>query len=298
MASKIFYSLAFTCFLFLSSLSHTAWTHPNVQNESPFEFIRHLQGSKKGDKAEGVDQLKKFLHQFGYLNHGGLNNDEVDADYFDETIERALKTYQINFNLKPTGVLDAETVSLMMKPRCGVPDIVDGKTRMKSTGSYNIDYALFPGSLKWPETTKVLNWGYRPGTRKDVLNPLAKYCFKSWGDHLPFTFKFVERNLSVADITIGFLKKGQGGMDEGKEAFAYPPTDGRVFFNADLNWSFGAAPGAYDFLTVGLHELGHALGLAHSSIKGAVMWPYTGMNETRVLQDDDVHGIEALYGVK
>ena len=187
-----------------------------MQNESPFEFIRHLQGSKKGDKVEGVDQLKKFLHHFGYLNHGGLNNDEVDDDYFDETIERALKTYQINFNLKPTGVLDAETVSLTMKPRCGVPDIVDGKTRMESAGSYNIDYAFFPGSPKWLKTKKVLNWGYRPGTRRDVLNPLGKYCFKRWGDHLPFTFNFVERNLSVADITIGFLKNGKGGMDKGK----------------------------------------------------------------------------------
>ena len=74
-----------------------------MQNELPFQFIRHLQGSKKGDKVEGVDQLKKLLHHFGYLNHGGLNNDEVYDDYFDETIERALKTYQINFNLKPTG---------------------------------------------------------------------------------------------------------------------------------------------------------------------------------------------------
>ncbi|KAL9400206.1 hypothetical protein Peur_009167 [Populus x canadensis] len=165
-------------------------------------------------------------------------------------------------------------MSLMMKPRCGVSDIVDGKTRMKSAGSYNIDYALFSGSPKWLETTKVLNWGHRSGTRKDVLNPLAKYYFKpwGWGDHLPFTFKFVEQNLRIADITIGFLKNGQGDMDE--------------------------VPEAYDFLTVGLHELGHALGLAHSSIKGVVMWPYTGMNETRVLQDDDVHGIEALYGVK
>jgi hypothetical protein len=40
------------------------------------------------------------------------------------------------------------------------------------------------------------------------------------------------------------------------------------------------------------------LGLAHSSVKGVVMWSYNGINENRVLQDDDVHGIEALYGVK
>jgi len=156
------------CFLFLSSSSQTAWTHPNVQNELPFQFIRHLQGSKKGDKVEGVDQLKKLLHHFGYLNHGGLNNDEVDDDYFDETIERALKTYQINFNLKPTGVLDAETVSLMMKPRCEVPGIVDGKTRMKSAGSYNIDCALFPRSPKGQKLREYLT--------RDIDLVLEKMC--------------------------------------------------------------------------------------------------------------------------
>ncbi|KAH8504361.1 hypothetical protein H0E87_011858 [Populus deltoides] len=198
-------------------IESTVWTHPNVQNESPCEFIRHLQGSKKGDKVECVDQLKKFLHYFGYLNHGGLNNDEVGGDYFDETIERALKTYQINFNLKPTGVLDAETVSLMMKPRCGVPDIVDGKTRMKSAGSYNIDCAFFPGSPKGQKLRKYLT-----------------------GD-------IDLSNLSVADITIGFLKNGQGGMDKGKQAFAAPPTDGRVFFNADLNWYLGQPQGPLTF---------------------------------------------------
>jgi len=80
-----------------------------------------------------------------------------------------------------------------------------------------------------------------------VLNPLAKYCFKSWGDHLPFIFNFFESNLSVADITIGFLKNGQGGMDKGKQAFAAPPTDGRVFFNADLNWYLGQPQGPLTF---------------------------------------------------
>ena len=72
-----------------------------------------------------------------------------------------------------------------------------------------------------------------------MLNPLVKYCFKPWGDHLPFTFNFVESNLSVADITIDFLKNGQGDMNKGKQAFAASPTDGRVFFNATLNRYLG-----------------------------------------------------------
>jgi len=137
---------------------------------------------------------------------------------------------------------------------------------------------------------RLLNWGYQPRTRKDVFNPLAKYCFKPWGDHLPFTFKFVERNLRIADITISFLKNGQGGMDECKEAFASPSTDGRVFFNVDLNWSFGAAPGAYDFLTVGLHELDMLWGLLIPQLRalscGHIMaWMKTGFYKTMMFME-------------
>jgi len=55
---------------------------------------------------------------------------------------------------------------------------------------------------------------------KMCLILLQNIVLNHGGDHLPFTFKFVERNLSIADI--GFLKNGQRGMDECKEAFASP----------------------------------------------------------------------------
>ncbi|CAK7353302.1 unnamed protein product [Dovyalis caffra] len=294
MTSNTFYALAFACFLTLSFLSHTGWAHRNMRKESPYEFMKLLKGCKQGDNVEGIQQLKKFLHHFGYLNQKHLNNRDIDDDYFDESLESALKTYQLNFNLKPTGVLDTETVSLLMIPRCGVPDIVDGKTRMKSAGSYNIKYAHFPGSPRWPVTKKVLNWGLQHGSRRDVIEPLAKYSFQPWVGIAPFTFNFVDGNLSIADIKIGFLDKSQG-MAGNTLGFTYPPTNGTVFFNADMNWSFGATPGAYDLGTVGLHEFGHALGLAHSSVEAAVMWPYTGMAQTKHLHDDDIKGMKALY---
>jgi predicted Zn-dependent protease len=45
----------------------------------------------------------------------------------------------------------------------------------------------------------------------------------------------------------------------------------------------------------GLHELGHALGLAHSTDASAVMYPVVGY-DNRDLDTSDVAGIQALYG--
>jgi hypothetical protein len=53
----------------------------------------------------------------------------------------------------------------------------------------------------------------------------------------------------------------------------------------------------YDFQEVLTHELGHALGLGHSQESEAVMYGqgYIGDTARRVLRDDDVEGVQALY---
>lgn len=54
----------------------------------------------------------------------------------------------------------------------------------------------------------------------------------------------------------------------------------------------------YNLFLVAAHEFGHSLGLEHSNVPGALMYPtysYTNV-DTFVLPRDDVNRIQALYG--
>ncbi|KAK0080838.1 hypothetical protein PV325_013239 [Microctonus aethiopoides] len=48
---------------------------------------------------------------------------------------------------------------------------------------------------------------------------------------------------------------------------------------------------------VAAHEFGHSLGLAHSSVRGALMYPwYQGISQNYELPEDDRNGIQQMYG--
>lgn len=69
------------------------------------------------------------------------------------------------------------------------------------------------------------------------------------------------------------------------------PIGGDMHFNEDQGWHLGAD---IDLYTVALHEAGHALGLGHTDQPDDVMYPYYRMG--KVLSNDDIAGIQALYG--
>lgn len=71
----------------------------------------------------------------------------------------------------------------------------------------------------------------------------------------------------------------------------------------DVDFTFwngvtGSCLGMMDIEAIAAHELGHALGLDHSTVPGATMAPSTGTCNLaqRSLEEDDIEGAHSLYG--
>ena len=132
------------------------------------------------------------------------------------------------------------------------------------------------------------------------MSPVAQ-AFQTWAANTHFKFSRVQ-DYTRADIKIGFQSRdhGDGYPFDGAGgvlAHAFSPTDGRFHYDADEQWSVGAVPGQFDLQTVALHEIGHLLGLGHSNVQGAIMWPSISPGGTKGLDRDDINGIRALYNV-
>ena len=63
-------------------------------------------------------------------------------------------------------------------------------------------------------------------------------------------------------------------------------------------WAQNPNAGQFDIESVGVHEFGHALGMAHSDVSTATMFASVaaGDIQNRTLHSDDIAGVQALYG--
>lgn len=82
----------------------------------------------------------------------------------------------------------------------------------------------------------------------------------------------------------------------GEFAHAFSPESGTVHFDDDETFTDGVSSGT-NLFSVALHEIGHLLGLRHSSKTSAIMHEiYKAYDPNMKLTDDDKHGINYLYG--
>ncbi|KAL5738973.1 hypothetical protein ACOSQ2_028153 [Xanthoceras sorbifolium] len=302
MASKYFslFFLALLSLLFAHSVSGA-----DNKKKSPVEFLKHLQGRHKGDKVKGVLEIKKYLEKFGYLEYkNAKNRTHENDDDFDDLLESAVKTYQLNFHVKPSGVLDRKTLSKMAMPRCGVADIVNS-TKLDEENPppppwlwqpfrHSCSLLFFQRKSEMaggPDTFNLrISSGLQIcnfltiGTRDDAMGPVAR-AFQTWQANTRFKFSRVEDSTN-ANLKISFASgdHGDGSPFDGPGktlAHAFSATDGRFHFDMDEKWAV----------------VGHLLGLEHSQVEEAIMWPGIAVGSTKGIHRDDIEGIKALYNV-
>ncbi len=100
--------------------------------------------------------------------------------------------------------------------------------------------------------------------------------------------------LSFSEFELAHALTPKEFIEAENETFSYIPWS-EIHFNRMVNWSTDPnSEWGHDLLTVATHEIGHALGLGHSDVEGALMSAeYLGVN---ALQPDDIAGIQFLYG--
>ena len=196
-----------------------------------------------------------------------------------------------------------------------------------------LNFTLFPNENKWGASAVLgtsggtvsysfmdngvgIYDGGAPDTNSNITS-LANYqaCFKAeiiaafaaWSAVSDIDF------VEVADNGLPTNNPGAGGLirigahafdgSSGTLAHAWAPLlkslhylypdAGDLHFDTAESWTCDVS--GIDIGVVTLHEIGHSIGLAHSTIFGAIMYPYYNPGLT-VLQPDDVEGAVTLYG--
>ncbi|KAL3070000.1 hypothetical protein niasHS_017289 [Heterodera schachtii] len=151
-------------------------------------------------------------------------------------------------------------------------------------------------ALTWRLDSENLN----AGDQFVIRNTLHR-GFNFWEEASKLlSFKELKHSEKGAHLNIRFLRGNHGddmpfdGRD-GVIGHAFYPPIGELHVDADEQWTLNGHNGT-DLLQTLTHEIGHLLGLEHSSDPRAVMYPRKKEHQPGFeLSDDDVRAIRFLY---
>lgn len=247
-----------------------------------------------------------------------------DPSHFDEHLEQGVRAYQRNAGLPETGVVDAATSALMAEERCEWPDGYHGGADAivhdhATDGESASGGATIPKFATYGGNRRNFSWSIESspsGVSVEVVASLFQEMVNEWKTVYETTlpraakgagekkFYFTKVDGPSRDLDgdgVCSLIKGDTGCKLGEAG-------GDVMrIDSEENWEFTGTPNnptapynqrKIDFRSVFLHELGHLLGLHHSSVTDAVMYGRTVRGSTRrVLTFDDKQAVRASYAL-
>lgn len=248
---------------------------------------------QQGDADSGVCEIQNYLLRFGYLKKSSVTS----LDIIDDPTSAALKTLQEFNHLPESGTLDDATKRIMGQTRCALPDILGQPLAFNLSGSWqyrDLKYCFGTLSRHVPS---------------DVCRNAVRRALDSWtsvGAELTFTEVsssephdiFIEwRQASDPDHSMVGPVLAHADFPPGFSMIVQAPPLPLHFDDQEHVWVDGKVRGGFDIETTCLHEIGHCLGLYHSTIPDSIMAP-TGLPndiKKRTLTSDDVNGIHQLY---
>jgi len=176
-------------------------------------------------------------------------------------------------------------------------------------------YNNFNGSNANNNNTIHSNWPLYDGAELSMWKGGAEWNSRAHGDG---SGDSSQGTVGSGDANFSFVWNGNasgtgggndniisslGGSSGGVLAYCETPISNgwRIRFYGDAwNWHDGpgSVSGGMDLQGVACHELGHSLGLGHSSSGSATMYAYVSGSGTpqRSIQSDDINGVRYIYG--
>ncbi|EUB56340.1 Matrix metalloproteinase-25 [Echinococcus granulosus] len=272
----------------------------------------------------------RLLHRYGYLNPPNRKRvaDPISvarrifpryrSDVFGMTnpnalYRNALKVFQRRYSLPVTGRLDSSTMELLAAPRCGNPDIDPDESLIQSEGRPSRVKRYLIGDPKMRWTKKKLTWQIHSypthHLNRSQTHAVFQHAFNKWSSVADLDFVEEKNYYKDADIVIKFGSRRHGDSiafdgPGGVLAHAFYPMPEPVYslagdahFDDEEEWWDGPHQEYRNLLSVATHELGHSMGLGHSSVHTSVMFPYYLSKWKRVeLDQDDINGMQKIYG--